>query len=501
MLCSPHSTRHKTQRANPCFPLSRFGSMYSNSRKVTVMKFAFFTDHFAKSLVIAALFVAAIADVSSQAFAQEEDPFGFPVEDPATPAAPSAPSRKSASTDEHPVVASIAESDPKTPAELTRAVSIISDLQMPEKAVGYLRKLNAEELSDQVCYELVMQFGSDTFLRLTKEPAFKPIAAQLMQKVIPASGRYLNSPANLKRLVEQLNDTNGLKRKEGRDALRMAGPQSIAPLMSGILDSTERKHPAIVSLLTTMNKEATAPLLGIANAPESKANAIALQILSRRKDTRGLPIMLTQYLNAEGPKAAALLKMIKRVADAAPSKEVTKLWLKRHLAGLLENAKLVGEDAEQVESWNWKESDRTLTKSIESFGHRSLRESVSVAKALLDYQPESPSAAVRYWTQKLTLDKLSIDAHTALDAKDYPQADVDVIHEVLKQSLKENNVESAIGALDLLKDLGVRRFAAIRRRTSKSRRSSSFIPRPPSRFRSRANNHEMEPNEFFLWFE
>ena len=65
-----------------------------------------------------------------------------------------------------PVVLLIQQSEPSTPVELIQAAENLLNLNRPELAQDYLKKLQATQLDEAQLAQLVQNFGSAVFIRL-----------------------------------------------------------------------------------------------------------------------------------------------------------------------------------------------------------------------------------------------------------------------------------------------------------------------------------------------
>ena len=78
-----------------------------------------------------------------------------------------------------PVLLTVRESNPTTPAELVKAVEMLLRIKARQEAKKYLQKLIAAKPTDPVLAELIKDQGAGIFVRIGREEALQPEGALL----------------------------------------------------------------------------------------------------------------------------------------------------------------------------------------------------------------------------------------------------------------------------------------------------------------------------------
>jgi CheY-like chemotaxis protein len=423
--------------------------------------------------LIAFLVTAISLECAPQLLAQD-DPFGDPFAakpDPAAPAAADRPIRldpragnraKIDAIDEDPIVLAIQETNPTKPSELLRAVSVLADIGRIELAKPYLEKLMALELDDQALFDLTMEYGSDTFLRLRQIPGLLPDSAIFARRVSQGTGRYVRNPDRIAMLVGQVGDASPEKRFEAKSGLLMAREDAIQPLMQALLDdSRAADHANLLMLLATIGEVSNKPLLEIASSNDSASFAKAAQALTIAKDKQVIPQLLAKRLNAkEGSSLETFtLRMLDHLADSQPNKETTKAYLENRLKEIQSQANVLAHDLTPLEVWNWDVAAQTLVKTAEPMTMTLRRQATTLARVLRDYAIASESsnlaaAGTRFWITQLDYAKRSRPADEVVMAAEFAEFTLTEMESTLVQALRENQIEAAIGALELLGEKG-----------------------------------------------
>ena len=87
-------------------------------------------------------------------------------------------------------IRAVLQSNPQTPVELMRAITVLVDLDEPELARPYVSKLHAAALDDAALADLVRRVGSGPFLRIAAEKALEPEGREFGERAINAAGRH-----------------------------------------------------------------------------------------------------------------------------------------------------------------------------------------------------------------------------------------------------------------------------------------------------------------------
>lgn len=176
--------------------------------------------------------------------------------------------------------------DPRTPVELWEAADYLVRTGQAAKAVPYLDRFLKAEPDDATMIAVRDRFGIGSFLRLDAEPATKPFARPLADRLAAAARRYASRPGEIDRLIRELL----LSPAERGFALRRlweAGPHAVPPMLAALrqpgLSAGDRA--LILGAMGRLQASAVAPLAAALDSPEpavASAAATALGALGRR---------------------------------------------------------------------------------------------------------------------------------------------------------------------------------------------------------------------------
>jgi len=235
----------------------------------------------------------------------------------------------------------------------------------------------------------------------------------------------------------------------------------VQPMMVALLDDARRDvHSQLASAFISLDNVAVGPLLAIAQSNDEPSFIKAIQVLSAGKHREALPVLLSAFLlSKEGSAMETFtLNMIERLSGSRPSKQVAERYLENEFARLRDQAKIAAEQIAVATVWNWNPADQTLSSSPQPAALVKLNQSVSVARTLHEYNANDTDDKMRYWMSRLEYEKLAADPSQALQVNHFPDADPRYLETVLVEALKADRLEAAIGAVELLGDLGNEEF-------------------------------------------
>ena len=142
------------------------------------------------------LFAAAVLMPCAAVTAQDED------EDAAKAAAAATAIVQDPTED--PLVRTLFESNPSTPAELVRAIKILVDIKRPKLAKPLVKKLLAAKPAPRDWDQLLEQFGTPTFMDFATVPELAPEIGKLVEAVLAGSQTYREDPQRLAKMIGAL---------------------------------------------------------------------------------------------------------------------------------------------------------------------------------------------------------------------------------------------------------------------------------------------------------
>ena len=233
---------------------------------------------------------------------------------------------------EDPVVESVRQSNPTTAAELGRAVRIMMDLDKDKLAAEYLEKLAAVETDDQAKFEFHQTMGSDFLFTLFARESLYPLNRKFVTDVMAGSNRYVNDPARLEALTNQLTDPDIYQRTEALEQLRYSGASGAATLLNAIADPAREDDARMLgSALSHFGPTATEPVLG---ATRSSNQRVRFYAINAAKELLGQPALEAVIEPLYSDKSSDAIrgiakKSIAKIAGKVPARETAASLLKR----------------------------------------------------------------------------------------------------------------------------------------------------------------------------
>ncbi|WP_206108062.1 hypothetical protein [Paludisphaera soli] len=248
---------------------------------------------------------------------------------------------------------------PKTPEELWGAIDYLSRTGQGRQAVPYLETFSKAEVDDATLLKLRDRYGPGSFLRLDDDPATKPYAKPLTDKLTAAARRMSADPERIGRYVPAL-----LASKEEQDyavaRLRESGsfavPALVAELKKYRVASPERER--IVYNAGRLDGASVPAWIAVLDSPDASLAADAARILGALGDPRAVPFLTFPAAAPDSPipvktaAAAAIEKLTGRPFANQPRSPVNTLddaaeALARHQYEM---------PSERVLLWQWDEA-------------------------------------------------------------------------------------------------------------------------------------------------
>lgn len=182
--------------------------------------------------------------------------------------------------------------EPRTPVELWEAADYLVRTGQAAKAVPYLDRFLKAEPDDATMIAVRDRFGLGSFLRLDAEPATKPFARPLADRLAAAARRYASRPGEIDRLIRELL----LSPAEREFALRRlweAGPYAVPPMLAALrqpgLSAGDRA--LIVGAMGRLQTSAVAPLAAALDSPEPAVASAAANALGAIGRPSSIPFL------------------------------------------------------------------------------------------------------------------------------------------------------------------------------------------------------------------
>ncbi len=185
---------------------------------------------------------------------------------------------------EDPAVRSVILSNPKTPAEVLRAILVLADLDRAELAKPLLASLVDAKLNSKTLIDLSNQFDTAALMKLAGNPELAPQGAELADSILAAVDKQRQDPTQLNALIAQLADPKEGVRRKAAEQLRAAREAAVGPLLRALVDPKRAGlHPGAMAVMSRLGGEAAGPLAAALN---SKNSAIALAAARALGQTR-----------------------------------------------------------------------------------------------------------------------------------------------------------------------------------------------------------------------
>ncbi len=204
---------------------------------------------------------------------------------------------------------------PETPEELWGAIDYLSRTGQGRQAVPYLEAFSKAEVDDAALLRLRDQYGPGSFLRLEDDPATKPYARPLTDKLTAAARRLAADPERISRYIPAL-----LASKEEQDyavaRLRESGsfavPAIVAEMKKYRTASPERERLAYNA--ARLDGASVPAWIAVLDGPDPSLTADAARILGALGDRRAVPFLTFPAASPDSPlevKTAAAIAIEK----------------------------------------------------------------------------------------------------------------------------------------------------------------------------------------------
>lgn len=256
-----------------------------------------------------------------------------------------------------PAVEAILGTKPTTPIDCVRAAQILADLQRPDLARPFLKKVLDAKLDAKQLAALADQLGSAVFVSMSTRADLAPEGKLVAEAVLGAAQRELTDPQRLAGLVRQLQDPSEETRFRAVDGLRRARGAAVGPLVTVLADSSRAsEHPIVQAMLVELGSDAVEPLLGLLDASDPKVLARLMPLLAELNIRRAIPFLLspcTAEQTAPEVRQAATGALTKLVGHV-PSKDEAARLLAQQAKDYFEQRVTLRPDVDgRVELWSW----------------------------------------------------------------------------------------------------------------------------------------------------
>jgi HEAT repeat protein len=366
--------------------------------------------------------------------------------------------------------------EPKTPTEFFDAALLTDRLYRPALTKRYLEKLLQSNPSDDALLELRNKYGPGVFLHLARDPALKPVATQLLERVTAALRKHEEDPAFLDSLIDRLQGAPG-DRDTSIQMLTNIGPTAVPRILKHLGAPTPNEQPALlVQGLAQMGGQVVPVLFGALEATNDSIRDGAIQALGLIGLKAAVPYLLDPAFDPSQPAGirsaartalARILGVPTERGDGVSSfGAVTELKKLAH-DGLAD--RIVWPTSEgKTDLWTWNEESKSVVRNRLSPVAASLYAGLRFARQAIALAPEDRDAQILFLALDFAWDaqgsKNARIEHVATPSPFGPgtvhnlalTAGPDVASGTLALGLALHNPAVEIGALHALAAVGAR---------------------------------------------
>ena len=363
-----------------------------------------------------------------------------------------------------PVLEAIAETNPTSPVELMGAVDSLVDLDQPEEAKKYMRKLLSLKLNDEAMYVLQRKVGSGVFFKISVDKRYHPEGQQLADGVLAAAHKQSRNPAAIAQLIGELNDASPSVRALAISDLRSAGYDAVLAMIAAIADQGRAaEHEKIRVALYQMGDLAIDPLIGTLASGDANLMAQSIEVLGLLETSQATPYLIHPLHSERSPdtlKQAAALAL-DRIVRSVPTEGDAQIYLQKRVEQLA-----AGDLPKQavadgtIELWLWHEGKKLPVPLLYDARDAAFVVAAQLASDLYDLWPENPAYRRTYLMAILESGKLLAGLDRSLpggpgSARELAgQTGVAAVEDVLVSAMEQHRLAAAIGAAEVLGDIG-----------------------------------------------
>jgi CheY-like chemotaxis protein len=297
-------------------------------------------------------------------------------------------------------IKAILGTNPTTPSECARAAKILADLQRPDLAKKFLKRVLDAKLDGKQLAALEAEFGSAMFVSMAVSADLSPEGKQVADAVLQAAEKELTDPQRLAGLVKQLQDPSAEVRYQAMDALRRARGAAVGPLVAVLADAGRSAESVNVrAMLVRLGRDAVQPLIAALDSSEARLQAEVGRVLADL-DAREAILYLTAPCVAErtAPEARqALAAALVKLTGHAPTRpEATRLLTGRAREYFEQLQPFSTDETGLVEIWSWDAAAKQPVAKRYAPDAASRFLAVRLARDAYGLSPEDPAVRKLY---------------------------------------------------------------------------------------------------------
>jgi HEAT repeat protein len=294
--------------------------------------------------------------------------------------------------------------EPKTPAEFFDAAVLTDRLYRPGLTKRYLQKLLQSNPSDEALLELRNKYGPGIFLHLSRDPALRPEATQLLDRVTAVLRKHDQDPAFLDSLIDGLQGNPG-DRDTSIEMLRNIGPTVVPRILERLAAPKRGDEPGLfVQSLAQMGEQMVPVLCGALESTNDSLRGGAIQALGLIGSNRAVPYLLDPAFDHNQPKGirAAARTALARILGVPTERGDgvsafgAQTDLKKQAQLALANRMSWPTTEGKTDLWTWNDGSKTLDRHTAVPAVASLYAGLRFARQALSMAPEDRQAQVLF---------------------------------------------------------------------------------------------------------
>ena len=369
------------------------------------------------------------------------------------------------------IVDSLIESNPKTPRELFRVISLLVDLREPLHALPFVTKFLDAKPADAVLAQVVREFGTAAVIRVAREKALGEDGRKMTELILAGAKRNAHDPVRLVELVKKLAAASPQTRRAALVDLSDAREDSVGAILSALADPVRRaEHTALRDALVALGTVSVEPLLGTLQTTDPALKTQVIEALGRLRVRRATFHLIAPFVATDSDPAqrqaarGALLRIIGKLPDA---NEARRLLQREVRAGLDGKGRLRTQADGMVKLWHWDTAKRRGAMARHHHDDALAIIAGRLGRDLFRIAPDQGRNRRLYLTSILAAAKLTggLDhplptgkTSAAAEAAKHGAASID---DVLAHALTNDHIPAAIAAAQILGELGDERLLHI----------------------------------------
>ena len=359
------------------------------------------------------------------------------------------------------VLNSLAAQDPQTPSELMRAVTLTQGLAAYPEAREYIQKINTLSLTAQQQDELYDQFGAGVMMRLIRDSDLAPEGRQLAMSILRGARSFRRDPSRLQQWIEDLGSDSAEQRRLAMARLAASGADAVAAIYRSFPEATPERYAHLSAALKVLGPKAQDALVAGLTAPDAVIQSESAAALGFPAAKPNAIHLIRPYFVGQREVQASASTALHRIGLGTPRSVDRAVGLLRtrameHLSG---DSPLVTDDDGNVTMWTWDAQARNIVRRTMTGNTAAAVHASRLAKDIVELQPNVEN------TRLLLVSRLEVELRSYGLDDSLPRGngsayqlgstlDLGQLNDVLRFSLEHGFDAAAIGASELLADLG-----------------------------------------------